>query len=182
MEFVCDKCAKPTKNTDYIKCQGFCDTVAHFKCAGLNNQHFAKLKASNENILWFCDGCLKLIKFATFRPTIAALGNTIADLIKQQTDAINELKAEIRKEGVKATSLADKTKYTPRDSRNIWPAVYRPTQKRRREEQPISNRDIVAGTNTSLSTTIVTVPVAEKSSGFIYPGFIRTLPSIKFKQ
>lgn len=164
MEFVCDKCAKPTKETDYIKCQGFCETVAHYKCAGLNSQYFTKLKAASENILWLCDGCTKLMKLATFRPTIAALGNAIADLIKQQTAAINELKAEIRKEGKKIASASDKSVITPVGvgSQNNWPPIYRPTQKRRREDQLISNRDVIVGTNTSLSTTVATVPVAEK--------------------
>ncbi|XP_053692287.1 uncharacterized protein LOC128740747 [Sabethes cyaneus] len=163
MEHVCDKCAKPTKESDYIKCQGFCETMAHFKCAGLSSQLFTKVKSHTDNVLWFCDGCLKLLKWATFRPTIAALGNTIAELVTQQTAAINELKEVIRKGGMKsAYPVASKSDITPRAPQNNWPSIHRPAPKRRREDQFISNRDIIVGTNANLSTTVATVPLTEK--------------------
>lgn len=161
MEFVCDKCAKPTKESDFVRCHGFCDTVVHAKCAGLNNQQL-KLITASENILWFCDGCLRLLKFASFRPTVAALGNAIANLLKEQTNAINELKSEIRKSETRSASLPDKVDITPRSARNNWPSIKRPVLKRRREEQTVSNANATEGTNTNLSKLVATVPIAEK--------------------
>lgn len=171
MEFVCDKCAKPTKESDFIKCQGFCETVAHAKCAGLNNQQL-KLKAASENILWFCDGCLKMLKFATFRPTVAAFGSTIANIVKEQTTAFNELKAEFRKCAIKAADVPGQSEITPRGPRNNWPSIKRPAPKRRREELPVSIGNVTEGTNTSLSTLVATVPTEEKKL-WIYLSRIR---------
>ncbi|XP_055527006.1 uncharacterized protein LOC129719639 [Wyeomyia smithii] len=161
MEFVCDKCAKPTKESDFIKCQGFCEAVAHAKCVGLNNQQ-VKLKTASENLLWFCDGCLKLLKFARFRQTVAALGNTIAELLKERTAAINELKTEVRKSGAKAVGLPEKLQITPRSVSNDWPIIKRSAPKRRREEHSISNSNATEGTNANLSKLVATVPVEEK--------------------
>ena len=84
----------------------------------------------------------------------ASVASTTASL-RQFEEKLAECKP------VSSTNLNDKPGATPRGMQN-WPTISRPVTKRRREEQYATNRDAIVGTNSSLLTSIATVPAAEK--------------------
>ncbi|XP_055590102.1 uncharacterized protein LOC129742251 [Uranotaenia lowii] len=160
-EMACDKCAKPTSNTDSIICQGLCSLAFHLKCAGLLSSHL-KSKADNRNLLWVCDECCELLKHSFFRRSLACYELLIADLRKSQASLVSELKLELAATNSKLDKcLKAQTNNNPAPRiTSPWPNVPTPTNKRRRVEN-LTLAPCV-GTKKATVKTIATVAPPEK--------------------
>ena len=175
----CGKCVKAIRGIDFAKCSGYCDNIFHFTCCGTTRPTYELISS---NSFWLCDECRATVNNRSLRE----LCNTdpIVQSLKQELEAVKErittlasavdasanytkaslqqLEKQLTERRSAVTNIAaDKSEFTSHGSNN-WPAINRPVSKRRREELHISNRDITVGTNASLSTTIATVPAAEK--------------------
>ncbi|XP_055612515.1 uncharacterized protein LOC129759125 [Uranotaenia lowii] len=134
---ACDKCAKPTGDSDSILCQGLCSLVFHLKCAGLLSSHL-KSKADNKNLLWVCDECCRLLKNAAFRRSLGSYESIIADMRTNQASLVAEVKSEFATTNLKLDKILN-VRPNINPSPRIpapWPSLATPTNKRRRVENP----------------------------------------------
>jgi hypothetical protein len=58
---TCNKCAIDKPKEDFIWCDGNCRKSFHVLCSGLSRSAYASIKG-NDNIKWFCDECVNVIK------------------------------------------------------------------------------------------------------------------------
>ncbi|XP_055604070.1 uncharacterized protein LOC129752307 [Uranotaenia lowii] len=158
---ACDKCAKPTGDSDSILCQGLCSLVFHLKCAGLLSSHL-KSKADNKNLLWVCDECCRLLKNAAFRRSLGSYESIIADMRTNQASLVAEVKSEFATTNLKLDKILN-VRPNINPSPRIpapWPSLATPTNKRRRVENPTVAPCV--GTKQVTVKTIATVAPPEK--------------------
>lgn len=157
MDNICDQCAKPVQpESEHIMCMGFCNQVAHVKCAKLNTS-FLKILLERKNLFWMCDECVKLMKMTRFKETMSSMSEGISSIQNKHDEAFSELKEAIKFNGEKIEKLSKKvfeTASTPLTSR--LPTV-EPPKKRRREERLLTNLPLLVGTKATSSRAVMTV-------------------------
>lgn len=176
----CGKCVKAIRGIEFAKCGGYCDNIFHFTCCGTSRPAYETISS---NSFWLCDDCRAIVNNRCLKelcdniPVIQSLKLELNEMMQRITALTGVVDAsaastkaclsqfekqlgDCKSAGI--PSLTEKSELTPRVYHNNWPLINHPAPKRRREEQLVSNRDIIVGTNTNLSTTVVTVPMAEK--------------------
>lgn len=180
----CGKCIKAIRGIEFAKCGGFCDNTFHFTCCGTTRPVYEMISS---NSFWLCDECRATVNNRCLKelcdnvPALQALKPELDELKERITTLTSAVDASVASttaslckfekqltefKPVNHTSLIDKPGSIPRGN-HYWPTISRPVSKRRREEQYATNRDVVVGTNSSLLTTVATVPAAE-SKFWIY--------------
>ncbi|XP_055604399.1 uncharacterized protein LOC129752653 [Uranotaenia lowii] len=162
-DMACDKCAKPTSDSDSILCQGLCSLAFHLKCAGLLSSHL-KSKADNRNLLWVCDECCKLLKNAAFRRSLDSYETLIADMRKSQASLVADMKSEIAATNLKLDKLMNvrpNINPSPRVPA-AWPRLATPSNKRRRIENPTVAPCVGTRRKTTVKTIATVAPRERK--------------------
>ena len=176
MNGACDQCAKLVKTEDeFIRCMGFCDQVAHAKCAKLNSP-FLKILSDRKNLFWMCDECVNLMKMTRFKNVVSSVGCAVSSISDDHAKAINDLTQAVLVNGKQMEQLSKKvneTVSTPLTSR-IPPGE--PPKKRRRDERPTVSKPLLGGTKSSTSKAVITVS-PPKEMFWLY--LSRIHPSVK---
>ncbi|XP_055632436.1 uncharacterized protein LOC129772929 [Toxorhynchites rutilus septentrionalis] len=152
MESTCCQCSAPVRGLEFVKCNGFCQHLTHMKCIGWKRANLDFL-TQNDNLLWFCNDCMKILDCVKTNGTVPAVQDVLAkkldDSLKPILTELGEIKTSIVQAQLPSTVAS-----------TVWPNIKRP----RAELNVTPTRKPTAvlriGTKSSAPTakTIATVP------------------------
>lgn len=128
MEPACLQCTKPVKTLKFIKCQGFCEGIAHLDCVSLSRQNLDFIN-EQPNLFWFCNNCTAIMSSKHVRDAFAALNEAFHSLNETHRTVLEGVQSELVKNREQVEELSAKISTAPATPKP-WPNLNRPANKR----------------------------------------------------
>lgn len=112
MDSKCLQCSEPVKTLKFMKCQGFCEKVAHIECVSLSRPNMDFIN-EQPNLFWFCNSCSGIMNSKPIRDAFAALTDAFRNLSETHRSAMEGVKTELAKNREQVEVLASKISAVP---------------------------------------------------------------------
>lgn len=138
MESSCLQCSEPVKTLKFIKCQGFCEKVAHLDCVSLSRANM-DLISEQPNLFWFCNSCSGIMNSKHVRDAFGALTEALQNLSETHRSALEGVRTELEKNREQVEVLVTKISAVPAAAPTTpaapglssgWPSLARKSNKR----------------------------------------------------
>lgn len=160
MSSACDHCARPVKADDEgITCMAFCERMVHYRCTDKKlNKSFIKIVHENQNLMWMCDECAKLMKMVRFKSAVSSFSDVVNTITEKQESAHEEIRMELTKHGQQIAQLTKRIAASSPVLQQQSGSTRQPPSKRRRQEDIGSHKPLLGGTKIVPDASVITVP------------------------